>query len=201
MKNKAIILLGIKHSGKSTQGELLANRTGCPFVDIDTVITEMTGKTPRELYNENGPAGFMEAEENACIQTAQKYKNTAVVIATGGGICENAPALDFVRRLLVEPALEELRQLGEFVFINVEENIAAGRILKKAEQNEDGTWKNLPAYIAKENPKTEAEIRKLFHTFYEKRTETYKQIADITIDTKDKTKQENARFIAETLGF
>ena len=189
MKNKAIILLGIKHSGKSTQGELLANHIGCPFIDIDTVITEMTGKTPRELYNENGPAGFMEAEENACIQTAQKYKDSQVVIATGGGICENAPAL------------EKLRQLGEFVFINVEENIAAGRILKKAERNEDGTWKNLPAYIAKENPKTEAEIRKLFHTFYEKRTETYKQIADITIDTKDKTKQENARFIAETLGF
>ncbi|MDY5046660.1 MAG: shikimate kinase [Treponema porcinum] len=103
MKNKSIILLGIKHSGKSTQGELLANHIGCPFIDIDTVITEMTGKTPRELYNENGPAGFMEAEENACIQTAQKYKDSQVVIATGGGICENAPAL------------EKLRQLGEFV--------------------------------------------------------------------------------------
>ena len=33
--NKSIILLGIKHSGKSTQGLLLSKELNCPWVDID----------------------------------------------------------------------------------------------------------------------------------------------------------------------
>lgn len=189
MKNRAIILLGIKHSGKSTQGRMLAERRGCPFIDIDTVITEMTGSSPRTIYTEQGAAGFMAAEEAACAQTARRYGGADVVIATGGGICDNAPAL------------EELRSLGEFVFINADENTAAGRILKKAVRNEDGSWKNLPAYIAQAQPKSEAEIREIFHSFYETRTRTYGQIADITISTQNRTKQENADYIAETLGF
>lgn len=189
MKNRAIILLGIKHSGKSTQGELLAKRRDCPFIDIDAVITEMTGNSPRTLYAEQGVSKFMEAEEAACAQIVQKYSGKDVVIATGGGICDNAPAL------------ETLRSLGEFVFINTDENTAAGRILKKAVRNEDGSWENLPAYIAKMQPKTEAEIRKIFHSFYETRTKIYGQIADITINTQNRTKQENAQYIAEMLGF
>lgn len=189
MKNRAIILLGIKHSGKSTQGELLAKHRGCPFIDIDTVITEMTGSSPRTIYTEQGAAGFMAAEEAACTQTAQKYGGKDIVIATGGGICDNAPAL------------EALRSLGEFVFINADENTAAGRILKKAVRNEDGSWSNLPAYIARAQPKTESEIREIFHSFYEMRTKIYGRIADITINMQNRTKQENANYIAETLGF
>ena len=40
--NKSIILLGIKHSGKSTQGLLLSKELNCPWVDIDEKITELT---------------------------------------------------------------------------------------------------------------------------------------------------------------
>lgn len=178
-KNKAIILMGIKHSGKSTQGRLLAEHLKCPFIDVDDAITKIFKKTPREIYSTSGAGGFMNAEEETCKKIAELCANKQIVISTGGGICDNAPALNY------------LRPLGDFIFINVSEETACARILKKAEQLSDGTWKNLPAYIANKNPANENEVRKIFHTFYVERTETYKKIADKTFFATDGSKEEN----------
>ena len=113
----SIILLGIKHCGKSTQGKLLAKHFSCPFFDTDDEVTALTGKSPREIYSELGKEAFIEAEKNACqnlvekilsqasASTAQSQAEANVsVIATGGGICNN-PA-----------ALEILHKIGKFVF-------------------------------------------------------------------------------------
>ncbi len=186
-KDKAIILMGIKHSGKSTQGRLLAEHFGCPFFDVDDEITKVFGKTPREIYSEKGPAAFMSAEEEICKKLESECGGKLVIISTGGGICDNAPALN------------RLRPLGAFVYIDVDEKTACDRILKKVTKFSDGTWKNLPAYIAKQNPADEAEIRKIFHNFYEQRTKTYRQIADITISAAEESKTENTKKILGVL--
>ena len=184
MRNRPIILLGIKHSGKSTQGRLLSQHFNCQFIDIDDEITKLTGKSPREIYTEKGASGFLMAEEAACTQVAREIKpGEMVVISTGGGICDNAPALNI------------LRQIGDFLLIKVPEKIAADRIIRKATQNEDGSWENLPAYIAKENPENEAQVRKLFHGFYEERSATYEQIADYIAEPKDLPKDENTKLL------
>ena len=78
MKN-AIILTGIKHCGKSTQGKLLAERLGCSFFDTDDIIFDITGKTPRQIYNEQGAQAFMQAETNACEFLAQKKSKQSFV--------------------------------------------------------------------------------------------------------------------------
>ncbi|WP_191014265.1 shikimate kinase [Treponema zioleckii] len=44
--NEILILMGIKHCGKSTQGKLLANHFDCNFFDTDDVILELTKKNP-----------------------------------------------------------------------------------------------------------------------------------------------------------
>ena len=182
-KNRTIILMGIKHSGKSTQGRLLAGHFGCPFIDLDDEILKIFGKSPREIYTEKGPAGFMHAEEEACRKIESVCKNRLAVISTGGGICDNAPALNI------------LRPLGIFVYLDIDEKSACDRILKKAEKLSDGTWKNLPAYIARQNPAEETEIRKIFHAFYEERSKTYRDIADIIVPTTEESKEENTKKI------
>ena len=65
--NQGIILLGIKHCGKSTLGNLLSKQFHCPFFDTDDVITEMTGLSPRQIYQEQGPQAFMEAEAKEAV--------------------------------------------------------------------------------------------------------------------------------------
>lgn len=187
-KNTALIIFGIKHSGKSTQGRLLAEHFNCPFIDVDDEITKNFKKTPREIYMAKGVVGFMYAEEMTCKKIAQDWKNKTVVIATGGGICDNAPAL------------HELRALGDFIYIDVNEVTACNRILKKVSQNPDGSWVGLPAYIAKRNPASETEVRTIFHDFYVERTEAYRNFCDFNIQTEEESKEANTKKILQALG-
>lgn len=161
--------MGIKHCGKSTQGKLLSQKLNLPFFDTDSVIQEMTGKTPREIYTTDGEEGFKKAETDACKEITLRIKDGASVIATGGGICNNAEALSV------------LHKLGTFVFLQSSEKVAADRICREARTDENGKLTNLPAYIAKDNPSSMAKVRELFHEFYEERVRLYAGIADISV--------------------
>ena len=185
----SIILLGIKHCGKSTQGKLLAKHFDCPFFDTDDEITALTGKTPREIYAEQGKEAFLEAEKNACLAVASKVSSiNKAVIATGGGICNNSPAL------------EALHALGKFVFLNAGEKTAATRIVWEIKYDSDGSMKNLPAYIANKNPKNVQEVRAIFHDFYKERQKIYKNLCDIEVKLEHSaSKSENMQKILESL--
>lgn len=190
-QKQSVILLGIKHSGKSTQGRLLAKHFGCGFYDTDDEITLLTGKTPREIYSGSGKDAFLAAEENACKNLAERIEKSGerAVIATGGGICVNKGALDF------------LHKTGIFVFLNSDEETACNRIIREIKYEKDGNetvMTNLPAYIAKENPEDISDVRKIFHGFYTERQKLYKSICDIEVKLlRSATKQENAAKIIE----
>ena len=175
-KTAALILMGIKHCGKSTQGRLLSKYFACPFYDTDDLILETKGKTPRQIYMEQGESAFIEAEEEACVHLAkllsQRTRPAApytAVIATGGGICKN------------EKALALLRKMGTLVFLQAEEETAADRIVREALVSDNGKISNLPAYIAKEQPRTLEDVRASFHRFYADRTKKYSAICDVRV--------------------
>lgn len=184
----AYILFGMKHSGKTTQGRLLAEKISYAFIDIDEVITKQTGYTPREIYSEFGPQKFMSTEEQICKLCNEKFCGKKIVIATGGGICDNAPAIAL------------LRDLGTFIFLSVPEQIILERILEHTHIEADGTLSNLPAYIAKKNPETEEDVRKIFNTFYAERTATYAAFTDICIPLEAVPPEENFKTLCKLLG-
>mgnify|MGYP002853378795 CR=1 FL=1 len=184
---KSIILLGIKHCGKSTQGKMLAKHFNCPFFDTDDEITQAEGKSPREIYTEGGKEAFLEAEKKACESLAEKLQNFAV-IATGGGICNNQAALD------------ALHKFGTFVFLNADEKTAANRIVWEIKYDSDGKMKNLPAYIANKDPKNIQDVRTIFHSFYEERQKIYKNLCDIEVKLEHSaSKQQNLEKIIQKL--
>ncbi|MBR5581368.1 MAG: shikimate kinase [Treponema sp.] len=187
--SQGIILLGIKHCGKSTLGRFLSKKFQCPFYDTDDVILEMTGLSPRQIYQEQGPQAFMEAETKACEYLARYLSalgENEYVIATGGGICNN------------QEALEALKFLGFFIFLEVPEEVAVDRIIKEIEW-EDGEMKNLPAYIQKENPKTIEDVEKIFSGFYRQRTKLYRQLAQISCPLSNGSPEENCQLIQQAL--
>lgn len=187
--SQGIILLGIKHCGKSTLGQLLGKRFKCPFFDTDNVITEMTGKTPREIYQQQGAEAFMEAEARACDYLGRYLASLGedeYVIATGGGICNNQQALD------------SLHKLGFFLFLEVPEKVAAQRIIDEI-QWEDGVMKNLPAYIEQENPSSPDDVARIFSRFYQQRSSQYRKLAQITCNLKGETPEENGQLLMEAL--
>ena len=60
---KSVILLGIKHCGKSSQSVLLGKKLDFDTYDTDQVIVDMTGKSAREIYTEFGEESFKTRSE------------------------------------------------------------------------------------------------------------------------------------------
>ena len=186
----SIILMGIKHCGKSTQGRIISKKLSVPFFDTDDVEFEMTGKTPRQIYTELGNEGFQEAEEKACSFLLEKINSSAeknAVIATGGGICGNKKALDV------------LKKIGTFVFLKTPERIASFRVLREISVAQDGTLLNVPAFIAKKNPRSVGDATQIFHDFFIERECIYEQLADVVIDMSSSSKEANAAKIIESV--
>lgn len=197
---RSIILCGIKHCGKSTQGKRIASALGLDFYDTDDLIFEQTGMDARAIYKSQGRDAFMAAELKACEylqellsapNEASQGQNAAAaksaVIATGGGICQN------------EPAIAILKKLGTIVYLEVPEITAAGRIVREARFLPDGTIQNLPAYIANKNPADQKEVRAIFHDFYTERTKKYRSLADASVQAQG-SRSENTKKILSALG-
>lgn len=108
-----IILIGFMGSGKSSVGQLIAQRIGCPFRDTDRLVIRETGLEISELFAEKGEAFFRD-RETAALRSLAGEQNC--VIATGGGIVTVAEN----RTLLGE--------LGFVVFLKADEETIFARV-------------------------------------------------------------------------
>ncbi len=97
-----IVLIGMPGCGKSTLGRALAERLQRTFVDADTYLEEMEGKTIPELFAVSETC-FRDAEERTILALSQKEN---LVIATGGGVVKRAINV------------EHLKQSGTIFFID-----------------------------------------------------------------------------------
>jgi shikimate kinase len=69
-------------SGKTTVGALLAERLRRTFIDLDTWISEESGRSVTQIFAQEGESGFRSRETSALKETAQISRS---VISTGGG--------------------------------------------------------------------------------------------------------------------
>lgn len=85
---RAVVLVGMMGSGKSSVGRRLATRLGLPFVDADTEIETAAGITIPEIFAQRGEADFRNGERRVIgrILTTR----APLVLATGGGAFMNA---------------------------------------------------------------------------------------------------------------
>ena len=174
---ESIILTGPKYSGKTSTGKVLALFYFCKFIDLDDLILQKTGKTPRQLYSED-PALFRKAEAEAIAGIAESgiIKSGRRVIGTGGGIIDNPEAIAI---------LEEFG--AAVVYLNISADSAWDRI-----SNSD---RELPPFLRTENP------RETHRTLHERRAAAYPHLAKIIIQTDKKTPEEIAHEIAEKTGW
>ncbi len=112
MKNN-IVLCGFMGCGKTTVGKALAQRLNLQFVDSDTVIEQVQGKTVTEIFAQNGEAYFREIERNVIKSLVAK---SGLVIATGGGAVLNPENVN------------ALKTNGTVVFLDVSKNEVLKRL-------------------------------------------------------------------------
>lgn len=88
-----LYLIGYRGTGKSTVARLIAEKLGRPCFDADAVIEEQAGRSIRQIFAQEGEAGFRD-RESAVLQSLASQRNA--VVATGGGVILREPN----RRLL-----------------------------------------------------------------------------------------------------
>ena len=77
-----IILIGYRGAGKTTVGQLLANRLGWTFADADDLIEARATRSIAEIFASEGEPGFRDREAAALAELCARPLG---VIATGGG--------------------------------------------------------------------------------------------------------------------
>ena len=77
-----VVLIGMPGCGKTTIGQLLADKTGKIFVDADVEIVKLAGKSIPEIFMQDGEEVFRQWETEAL---AQLGRQSGLVISTGGG--------------------------------------------------------------------------------------------------------------------
>jgi shikimate kinase len=151
--------MGIKHSGKTSLGKLLANTLDVPFMDLDALLEEKYSKDRRlnfrDLYLKLGESGFRNLETAAIQNTIMSNRG---ILALGGGTIDNQEAM----RIVKEASL--------LVFLDVDEKILYERIKKNG----------FPPFLEK-SPE------KLFHELFSRRRFLYSEIADIKLEITNET--------------
>jgi shikimate kinase len=77
-----LYLVGLRGSGKTTAGRILAGRLELAFVDADTEVERRAGRTVAEIFARDGERRFRELEREAMQDLLAR---DGLVVATGGG--------------------------------------------------------------------------------------------------------------------
>lgn len=105
---RAIVLVGMMGSGKSSVGRRLAGRLGLPFVDADTEIERAANATIPEIFETHGEDYFRDGERRV-IQ--RLLDGSPKVLATGGGAFVSAETRAAIRAAGVSIWLKADRDL------------------------------------------------------------------------------------------
>lgn len=136
----AVVFLGIKHCGKSTQGRLLAQKLEWPLFDSDELLQGKyasmyeagpDGATARAIMKKHGEEFFREFEAGVIRDFLLNKSTENCVLSLGGGVADN-----------VFLSTEELKKLGTLVYLKIDPEIAYKRI-------EDG---GIPPFLAGSDP-------------------------------------------------
>jgi len=81
--NQPIIITGFMGSGKTTLAQALARTLNRHAIDLDQLITEREGRTPKEIIEQDGESAFREIETRLLREVLEH--DSARVVALGGG--------------------------------------------------------------------------------------------------------------------
>ncbi len=164
-----LVLMGIKHCGKSTVGRLIAKRRNVPFFDLDDELEyEFSPDRKfsfREIYKKEGKSGFHGLEVKALKRIAGLGMDNPV-LSLGGGTVENTDAMNIVERL------------GLSVYLKEDEEVLFERIIRTG----------IPPFLEGDDPAS------VFHSLYERRNSLYLSKADVIIQLDGRNPEDAAEY-------
>jgi shikimate kinase len=147
-------------TGKTAVGQALAKRLNRQFIEVDSKIEQMAGKSISDIFKDNGEIYFRELEIGAIKQAAAGKKQ---VIACGGGVVLNTINID------------RLRETG--VIINL---VASAQIIL---QRTAGNAGSRPLLDVQQPAERIRELLKFRKPFYDKAADLIINTSKLNIDT------------------
>lgn len=117
---KHIVLIGFMGAGKSTFGQLIANKLGCTFVDTDNFIERKEGRTISDIFTDDGEEYFRSVETEVLRELLQSEERQ--VLSLGGG----TPLREINRELI--------NQSGYTIFLKITADEAYERLKDDSER-------------------------------------------------------------------
>jgi len=175
MKERSIILTGMKHSGKSTLAGMLAWEMKVPNIDLDKLVEEEYRSdglvSCREIYKQHGETFFKDLECKAAQKLARSMRHEFHIASLGGGTIEN------------EAAWNVLAGIGTIVYIVVDIDLLFTRIMKNG----------LPAFLSADDPYED------FSVLYGRRSALMRAKADIIVELQDDPIEESFRKVVKKI--
>jgi len=164
-----IVLIGMRGSGKTTVGKILAQKLGREFIGMDELITQKAGLTIPEMVARYGWSKFRDIEEEVASEVAERDN---IVNATSGGVVTR------------EKNVTKLKKMGILVWLNAGIDTLLERIGEDSER---------PPLVSGRTQREDMELT------LNERMPLYQKAADLAIDTEDKTPEEVAEAIIKSL--
>jgi len=165
-----IVLIGMRGSGKTTVGKILARKLGRELVEMDELITQKMGLSVPEIVEKFGWKRFRDIEEEIASEVAGRDN---IVNATGGGVVTR------------EKNVMKLKKTGALVWLKA----GADTLLKRI-----GEDTNRPPLVMGRTRRGDIEIT------LNERKPLYQKAADLVVDTENKTPEEVAELVMSHLG-
>lgn len=155
---KNIILIGFMGSGKSTVGKFIANKNNMKQIDTDWYIERKHSRKISEIFETDGEETFRQMETD-CIKELLKNSDKKYIVSVGGGL----PMREENRELL--------HKLGTIVYLKAEISTLEKRLSgdKKRPLLQGG------------------ELHDKIASLMEKRESVYEELADIIVQTDNKS--------------
>jgi len=167
-----IVLIGYRCCGKTSTGQLIAERLDKKFVDTDALIIEKAGFSIDKIVSHHGWRYFRDIEAAVVKEVSS---SESLVIATGGGVIMN------------EENAINLKKNGIVVWLYADVDIIKKRLEKDTTSDE-----NRPS-LTGDDPTDE--IKKVL----EQRESLYRDASDIAVDTSQLNINDAAGIIIDNL--
>jgi len=164
-----IVLIGMRGSGKTTVGKILAQKMGREFIEMDELITRKMGLTIPEIVEKHGWEKFRDIEEEI---TGEISGRDNIINASGGGVVTG------------EKNIIKLKKSGVLVWLQAGVNTLVSRTGEDADRPPLGEGRSR---------------REDMETTFRERKPLYQQAADLTVNTENKTPEEVADLVINLL--
>ena len=158
-------------SGKTTTGRSLATRLGWRFADLDSEIEKAAGRSVAKIFEDEGETAFRKRETEA-LRAILVDADAPLVLALGGGT------------LMAEENRELVRRHCQCVWLKASPEALADRLAREAEGRPLLAGQDLRTRVA---------------TLLASREATYREAADVAVDTDGVGQEEIVKRIIENL--